>query len=45
MKISLRVVGVVALVWLGLWLGNTGVMAYFADTQIPKTGNGTSSPA
>ena len=37
MKISLGLVGVVALVWLGLWLSDTGVMVYSADTRIPKT--------
>lgn len=37
MKISLGGVGVVPLVWLGLWLSNTDVMVYSADTWIPKT--------
>jgi hypothetical protein len=37
MKISLGLVGVVALVWVGLWLSNTGLMVYSADTRIPKT--------
>ena len=37
MKISLGLLGVIALVWLGLWLSNTGVMVYSADTRIPKT--------
>lgn len=37
MKISLGVVGVVALAWLGLWLSNTGVLVYSGDTRIPKT--------
>ena len=29
--------GALALVWLGLWLSNTGVMVYSGDTRIPKT--------
>jgi hypothetical protein len=37
MKIGFAVIGVVALVWLGLWLSNTGVLVYSADTRIPKT--------
>ena len=37
MKISLGVVGVAALVWLGLWLTNMGVLVYSGDTRIPKT--------
>ena len=27
----------VALVWLGLWLSNTGLLVSSADTRIPKT--------
>jgi hypothetical protein len=37
MKVGLAVLGVVALVWLGLWLSNTGVLVYSADSRIPKT--------
>jgi hypothetical protein len=37
MKVSLGLAGIVALVWLGLWLGNTGVLVYSGDTRIPKT--------
>ena len=37
MKIGLGVVGALVLVWLGLWLSNTGVMVYSGDTRIPKT--------
>jgi hypothetical protein len=37
MKVSLAVIGVVAIVWLGLWLSNTGVLVYSAETRIPKT--------
>ena len=37
MKIGLGVLGVIALVWVGLWLSNTGVMVYSGDTRIPKT--------
>ena len=34
---SLGLAGVVALLWLGLWLSNTGLLVYSADTRIPKT--------
>jgi len=37
MKISLGLAGVTVLLWLGLWLSNTGVLVYSADTRIPKT--------
>jgi len=37
MKFGLGFVGALALVWLGLWLSNTGVMVYSGDTRIPKT--------
>jgi hypothetical protein len=37
MKVGLAVAGILALVWLGLWLSNTGVLVYSADTRIPKT--------
>jgi hypothetical protein len=37
MRISLSVVGILALLWLGLWLSNTGVLVYSGDTRIPKT--------
>lgn len=37
MKVGLAVIGVVALVWLGLWLGNAGLLVYSADSRIPKT--------
>ena len=37
MKISFGVIGVIALMWLGLWLSNTGVLVYSGDTVIPKT--------
>jgi hypothetical protein len=37
MKFSLGFVGVIALLWLGLWLSNTGVLVSSADTRIPKT--------
>jgi hypothetical protein len=37
MKIALGVVAIVVLAWLGLWLSNTGVMVYSADTPVPKT--------
>ncbi|HXU42325.1 MAG TPA: hypothetical protein VN675_08380 [Burkholderiales bacterium] len=37
MKLSLGLVGVIALIWLGLWLSNTGLLVSSADTRIPKT--------
>ena len=37
MKILLGIVGVIAIAWLALWLTNTGVMVYSAETAIPKT--------
>lgn len=37
MKLSLAVIGIVALVWLGLWLSNTGLLVYSADSRIPKS--------
>jgi hypothetical protein len=37
MKLSFGLIGVVALVWLGLWLSNTGLLVYSVNTSIPKT--------
>ena len=37
MKLSFVLVGVIALVWLGLWLSNTGLLVSSASTAIPKT--------
>lgn len=37
MKLALGLPGVIALVWLGLWLSNTGLLVSSADTRIPKT--------
>ena len=37
MKVLLGLIGAVALVWLGLWLSNTGLLVSSADTRIPKT--------
>ena len=37
MKLSFGLIGVIALVWLGLWLSNTGLLVSSADTRIPKT--------
>lgn len=37
MKAGLAVIGVIALVWVGLWLSNTGVLVYSGDTKVPKT--------
>ena len=37
MKLSLGLIGAIALVWLGLWLSNTGLLVSSANTAIPKT--------
>jgi len=37
MKLSLGLVGVIALLWLGLWLSNTGLLVYSSDTGVLKT--------
>ncbi|MEA3195556.1 MAG: hypothetical protein QOD26_3889 [Betaproteobacteria bacterium] len=37
MKITLGLIGIVAIVWLGLWLSNTGLLVHSGDTRIPKT--------
>jgi hypothetical protein len=37
MKLSFGLIGVIALVWLGLWLSNTGLLVYSVNTAIPKT--------
>ena len=37
MKIPLGFVGIIAIVWVGLWLSNTGLLVYSGDTRIPKT--------
>jgi hypothetical protein len=36
-KLPLFVVVIAVVVWLGLWLSNTGVLVYSADTKILKT--------
>ena len=37
MKLSIAALVLLAGVWLGLWVGNTGVLVYSGDTRIPKT--------
>jgi len=37
MKLSFGFVGILALVWLGLWLGNTGLLVSSEQSKIPKT--------
>jgi hypothetical protein len=37
MKLYLGFLGVIAIVWLGLWLSNTGFLVYSSDTRILKT--------
>lgn len=37
MKILLALIAALALAWLGLWLGNTGVLVSSAETKVPKT--------
>ena len=34
---SLGLAGVVALLWLGLWLSNIGLLVHSADSRIPKS--------
>jgi len=36
MKIFLAGIAFVAVAWLGLWLSNTGILVYSADTKVPK---------
>ena len=37
MKLPLFAVVLLVLVWLGLWLANTGILVYSADTGVLKT--------
>ena len=37
MRLLLSIPGVLLLIWIGLWLSNTGVLVWSADTRIPKT--------
>jgi hypothetical protein len=37
MKLASAAVVLVGLVWLGLWLANTGILVYSADTGVLKT--------
>jgi len=37
MKLSFGLLGILALVWLGLWLSNTGVLVTSEKTKIPTT--------
>ena len=37
MKLSIVALVLLAGLWLGLWIGNTGVLVYSGDTRIPKT--------
>jgi hypothetical protein len=37
MKPALGIVGVLLLAWLGLWVGDTGVLVYSADTGVVRT--------
>jgi hypothetical protein len=36
MKLPLGVIGVIALVWLGLWLSNTGLLIYSAEKILSR---------
>lgn len=37
MKLSLGLIGALAIAWLGLWLSNTGLLVTSEATRIPKT--------
>lgn len=37
MKLGIGAVGLLALVWLALWVTDTGVLVYSADTGVVKT--------
>ena len=37
MKLLLSVPGILILVWLALWISNTGVLVFSADSKIPMT--------
>jgi hypothetical protein len=37
MKLSFGLLGILALVWLGLWLSNAGVLVTSEKTKIPTT--------
>ena len=37
MKLGIGAVGLLALVWLALWVTDTGVLVYSADTGVMKT--------
>ena len=37
MKLPLFAVVLLVLIWLGLWLANTGILVYSADTGLLKT--------
>ncbi len=37
MKLGLLVVVVLVVTWLGLWVSNTGLLVYSADTRVPMT--------
>ena len=37
MKLLLSVPGILILAWLGLWVGNTGVLVFSAESKIPMT--------
>jgi len=37
MKLSIAALVLLVGVWLGLWVGNTGVLVYSGETKIPKT--------
>jgi hypothetical protein len=37
MKLFVGALGVLVLLWLGLWAGNAGVLVHSADTRVPMT--------
>ena len=34
---KIAIIGVVALAWIGLWVGNRGILVYSSDTGVLKT--------
>jgi len=37
MKLLLSIPGILILLWLGLWVSNTGVLVFSAESKIPVT--------
>jgi len=37
MKLLLSIPGILILLWLGLWVSNTGILVFSAESKIPVT--------